>query len=132
METVMIDTSAVYALLDRSDKMHDKAKECLLDIARNKSKIMLTNFIVAECHALISSRLNHKMARDWIKNLCWPVERVSEEDENRAVQIIMAYEDKTYSYTDATTFAVMERIGLGTALAFDHHFAQYGFITYSP
>lgn len=132
METIMIDTSAVYAMLDRSDQMHGKAKDYLLDLARKKRKVMLTNFIVAECHALISSRLNHQMARDWIKNLCWPVERVSEEDETRALQIILSHEDKSYSYTDAITFAVMERIGLSTTLAFDHYFAQYGFTLYTP
>lgn len=31
------------------------------------------------------------------------------------------------SRTDATSFAVMERLGLDRALAFDRHFTQYGF-----
>ena len=128
MEIIMVDTSAVYALLDKSDEMHHKAKNCLLKLDQNKNKVMLTNFIVAECHALINSRLNHKIARNWIKNLCWPVERVLEEDENNAVQIIMSCRDKSYTYTDATTFAVMERLGLTTAFAFDKHFTQYGFM----
>ena len=128
MEIIMVDTSAVYALLDRSDEMHDRAKNCLLIINQNKNRVLLTNFIVAECHALISSRLNHEIARNWLKNLCWPVERVLEEDEKNAVQIIMSYRDKSYTYTDAVTFAVMNRLGLTTAFAFDNHFKQYGFM----
>lgn len=35
--------------------------------------------------------------------------------------------DKSYSYTDATSFAIMGRLGLRTAFAFDPHFRQFGF-----
>lgn len=125
---VMVDTSAVYALLDKSDQMHEKAKTCLSRLAQTNSEIVLTNFIIAECHALLSSRLNHEIARNWLENLCWPVERVTEDDEKRAAKIIIFYKDKSYSYTDATTFAVMERLGLDTAFAYDKHFSQYGFV----
>jgi predicted nucleic acid-binding protein len=52
------------------------------------------------------------------------------EDEERAREIILAYEDKAFSYTDATTFAVMERTGIKTAFAFDSHFLQFGFTLY--
>ena len=41
--------------------------------------------------------------------------------------IIARYEDKTRSYTDATSFAVMERLGLKVAFAFDPHLRQHGF-----
>ncbi len=128
----MVDTSAIYALLDKSDDMHDQAKKCLYQLAQNKSRVIITNFIVAECHALLASRLNPKIARNWIKQLYWPVERVAEADEIKALNIILNYEDKSYSYTDATTFAVMERLGINNIFAFDKHFAQYGLILYNP
>ena len=48
-------------------------------------------------------------------------------DEKRAKEIIARYKDKTFSYTDATSFALMERLGLEAAFAFDAHFRQYGF-----
>ena len=85
---------------------------------------------MAECHALLANRLSPEIARSWLKGLCWPVERVTEEDEEKAKEIILTYVDKTFSYTDATTFAVMERLRLSEALAFDQHFSQYGFIPY--
>ena len=44
-----------------------------------------------------------------------------------AVFALLDRSDKTYSYTDATSFAVMERLGLKTAFAFDPHFRQHGF-----
>ncbi|WP_422393007.1 23S rRNA-specific endonuclease VapC20 [Moorella humiferrea] len=88
--------------------------------------LILTNFILAETHALILSRIGHELAREWVKNLVWKIERVKEEDEKRAREIIIAYRDKSFSYTDATTFAVMERLNLKVALAFDNHFTQFG------
>ncbi len=40
--------------------------------------------------------------------------------------------DKRFSYTDASSFAVMERLGIGTAFGFDRDFAQYGFRLIGP
>ena len=130
MGKVIVDTTAVYALLDRSDTNHTRAVALLKKIRGEQCLVMLTNFIVAEAHALILARLGHGLARTWLKNLRWPVERVALEDEERAGEIIFAYEDKTFSYTDATTFALMERTGIRTAFAFDNHFLQFGFTLY--
>jgi predicted nucleic acid-binding protein len=53
---------------------------------------------------------------------------VSLRDERRAREIIAQYDDKDFTLTDATSFAVMERLGITYAFTFDHHFTQYGFI----
>lgn len=126
MERVAVDTSAIYALLDRGDRNHTAAVAAFRELGRKRVPIFVTNFIVAECHALILVRLGAELAREWLASLCWPIERVGEADENRAREIIATYTDKSFSYTDATTFAVMERLGVSRALAYDSHFTQYG------
>ena len=50
-------------------------------------------------------------------------------DESRAISILRSHEDKTYSYCDALSFAVMERLGIAEAVAFDRHFREYGRFT---
>ena len=127
MEKIMVDTSAIYALLDRSDRMHEEAKNSLIKLSKEKVITIITNFIRAESHALISSKLGHDLARKWLGKLIWPVERITEIDENRAVEIINYYTDKTYSFTDATTFAAMERLGITRAFTFERQFIQHGF-----
>jgi uncharacterized protein len=52
---------------------------------------------------------------------------VTPADVQRAKAIIYQYEDKDFSLTDATSFAVMERLDIPLAFTFDRHFAQYGF-----
>jgi len=126
MERVIVDTSAIYALIDRSDEFHQKAKLIVKELSLKRVDLILTNFVLAETHALILSRLGHELAREWIKNLIWTIEHVNRDDEKRAREIIINFQDKTFSYIDASTFAVMERLKIDSAFSFDNHFTQYG------
>lgn len=127
MARVLVDTSAVFALLDRSDANHVAARDTLERLKKRRAEPLLTNFLVAESHALVLSRLGADLARRWLLGNVWSVERVTEEDESRATAILGRYTDKSFSYTEATSFAVMERLGIKAAFAFDPHFHQYGF-----
>lgn len=37
-----------------------------------------------------------------------------------------SHDDKDFSFTDALSFAVMERLRIRTAFSLDRHFAQFG------
>ena len=126
MAQVLVDTSAVYALVDRDDTYHRRALTILRSFPHRGLTPLLTNFIVAECHALLLSRPAAETARSWLLKQIWPVEPVNLVDEEWAREIIRRYTDKTFSYTDATSFAVMERLAISEAFAFDPHFQQYG------
>ncbi|MCC7107296.1 MAG: PIN domain-containing protein, partial [Chloroflexi bacterium] len=52
--------------------------------------------------------------------------RVRASDEERAKQILYRFADKDFSFNDAISFVVMERLGIGAAFTFDRDFAQYG------
>jgi len=51
------------------------------------------------------------------------IERVMEDDEVKAKRIIRDFSDKDFSYTDAVSFVVIERLNIHIAFA---HFVQYG------
>lgn len=126
MARILVDTSAVFALLDSSDPWHSAAKAKLDNLRQARSAPLLTNCIVAECHALLLARMGSQLARNWLTNNAWPVQRITAEDEAKAISIVSQYTDKTFSYADATSFALMERLGIRRAFAFDPHFRQYG------
>lgn len=127
MAQILVDTSAVYALMDRDDAFHRKAVAILRAMPRKGQTPVLTNFVTAECHALLLCRLGASFARRWLLDQAWQIETVSKGDEAVAKDIIRRYTDKEFSYTDATSFAVMERMGIAAAFGCDAHFKQYGF-----
>lgn len=46
--------------------------------------------------------------------------------------IFERYADKDWSFTDCTSFVVMERLGITQAFAFDRHFKQFPGVTVVP
>jgi predicted nucleic acid-binding protein len=125
-----VDTSAYFALLDQDDASHAPARAISQRLIAEGWRLFTTSFILAETHALLLNRLSQAIATRFLRDmehspttLMW----VTPADVERAKAIISQYEDKDFSLTDATSFAVMERIDIRLAFTFDRHFAQYGF-----
>jgi uncharacterized protein len=57
---------------------------------------------------------------------------VPEEWEADADAMLARFADQDFSYVDATSFAVMHRLHLSRAFAFDHHFTVAGFSVTGP
>ncbi len=60
------------------------------------------------------------------------VRRLTEADIRAAWEVFRKFEDKDWSFTDCASYAVMERLGINKAFAFDHHFKQFGSIVVVP
>jgi uncharacterized protein len=129
---VFTDTSGFFALIDEHDRNHARARAVFDVLARARSQMVLTNFVRAETHALILNRLGHHLADRFLTQLergpTTTLIRVTDDDENRALALIARYRDKDFSIADATSFVVMERLGLTHAISFDSDFRQYGVI----
>lgn len=126
---IFVDTSAIAALLIKNDSNHILSVNILKDLTEQGAELIISNFIVAETYNLLSARTHPGIARRWFLSNPWNVEPVTDIDEKRAKNIIEKYEDKDFSYTDATSFAMIERLKIGKAFTFDHHFEQYGVLT---
>lgn len=131
----LLDTAAAYALADRRETAHDQARAISGRLIAQRWRLFTTNFILAEIHALFLTRLGRAAAvrvLDQLDQGPTTVIRVTDADEQRARVIIHQYTDKAFSFTDATSFAVMERLGLTSAFTFDRNFTQYGFTVLTP
>ena len=129
IKIIFVDIGALFAAANAKDKDHQKAKDFLTKLAEEKVILLVTNFIIAEIYTLMLRKIGRDKAIEHLEKLrnTAEIERVSGEDENKAWQIILRYRDKDFSYVDATSFAVMERLGISDAFSFDDHFEQYSF-----
>lgn len=129
MKQVFVDTGGFYSFTDADDEFHEKSCALFEKAAAETWKLTTTNYVVSETHALILSRLNRKIALDYIQGTFTGsilVERVTKEDENKALKLLIDYRDKDYSFCDAISFVIMERLKVFEAISFDDHFRQYG------
>ena len=127
---VFVDSSAYYALSDLRSGQHGLAVQRADRVATERRPLFTSNFVLAETHALLLSRLGRAIALDVVTHIAagsTTVVRVSASDERRAWEIVRLNRDKDISFTDATSFAVMERLHIGAAFTFDSDFEQAGF-----
>ncbi len=125
---VFADSSFLFALIVRRDQFNAAAKAAYRAVSRDNRPILTTNFVLVELHTLMTNRVAASVAT----NALFEIEagdtvivRVEPKDELLARDILRQYTDKGFSLLDATSFPVMERLGIDTALSFDKHFAQY-------
>lgn len=129
-----VDSSAYFALGDVGEERHGAARSILTRMTTERWRLVTTNFVVAETHGLVLNRRDRLDALRFLRQFdgSTTVIRADSVDERFAREIIERYDDKEFSLTDAISFAVMERLGIGHAFTFDRHFAQYGFVLLEP
>ncbi|MEZ8220125.1 putative nucleic acid-binding protein, contains PIN domain [Candidatus Fervidibacteria bacterium JGI MDM2 JNZ-1-D12] len=121
------DTGFFYALRAENDRWHDACKILFDQVVQRGYILVTTNFVVAETHALMTNRIGRHIALEWLESVedwVW-VERATEADEIRAKEILRQYLDQDFTFTDAISFAVIERLGLRVALSVDRHFEAF-------
>jgi uncharacterized protein len=129
---VFVDTSAYFAAANRRDASHEAASAIMQQLVVARRRLFTTNFVLAELHALLLTRLDRRVAAQVLaaveSSALSTFIRVSAADERRAREIVFSYTDKDFSLTDATSFAVMERLHITQAFTLDQNFAQFGWV----
>jgi uncharacterized protein len=129
---LFVDTSAWYVLAVSSAPQHGKVSDALSQRIQRGARIVTTNLIVAETHALLLRRTSRKVALTFVREVRRAPNIVvasSAEYEDLAVSDwLEKFDDQSFSFTDAVSFAVMSDRGIREALALDHHFAVAGFV----
>lgn len=119
------------ACADEADPAHQRARQAR-DKALEEGKILVTtDYVVDETLTLIRVRLSLIAAEAWwaqlegSTRLRWECIGVARADKAR--DLFFRHRDKTYSFTDCTSFVVMKELKLKQALTTDRHFRQMGF-----
>jgi uncharacterized protein len=126
-KSVFVDTSAFFALADQTDRLHHQARQY---IELTDQLLVTSNVVVHETITLLRMRLGYEQALRFGQRLLGeattPILRVTPDDEAKAWAIFRQFPDKRFSFTDCTSFAIMKRLGIRTAFAFDDDFRQFG------
>jgi hypothetical protein len=133
---IFIDTSGLYALIDRNDAHHSTARTVVERQLCAGRRFVSTDDVLAETVNLANARSGTRVAIrvldlieqsagiriEWIG--------VSRFDSTKA--FFRKHADHSYSFTDCTSFVLMRELRLLQALTTDRHFSQVGFETLLP
>ena len=128
---LFVDTSAWFPLADPADPSHSALAQALREAVAAGKRIVTTNLVVCETHALLLRRTHRAVALAFLQE----VERAPNIVVRSTVELEAAarrdwlerYDDQDFTLTDAVSFAVMAERGTREALALDRHFAVAGF-----
>ena len=97
---------------------------------------MTSNHVRGETWTLLRRKEGHARAVDFLDMLARSprvdVVAVDEKLEEESLAWLRRHDERAYSFVDATSFALMRRLGIRDALAFDGDFAAAGFVELRP
>jgi uncharacterized protein len=128
---VFVDSSGIYALADRRDSSHSRAKEHVAKLLQSGTTFVISDYILDEACTLAKVRAGGEAAlrlldivdRTRALRMLW----VGMERFEAAKAFFRRHHEHGYSFTDCTTFVLMRELRIQEALTSDRHFEQAGF-----
>jgi len=131
---LFVDTWGWCASVNPKDKQYHKIKQIIEKSFESGNHLITTNFVLDEAYTLIRLRVNHRASVNLHQTIAQLVVddllniiHITPEIEQSAWRIFERYSDKDFSFTDCTSFVVMQLLEIRHVLTSDHHFEQMGF-----
>ncbi|MEK7833944.1 MAG: PIN domain-containing protein [Acidobacteriota bacterium] len=130
---VFVDTGAWFAAVTPTDPNHTVTTAWM---NANDALLLTTDYVVDETLTLLRARGENKRAlaigEQFFNSDLATIYRLTDEDLFAAWEIFRDYDDKGWSFTDCASKVVMEKFRVDVAIAFDHHFRQFGTVLVVP
>ena len=126
--TIFVDSSAIFAYLDRDDRYHSRARGAL-EVLVATDELLTSNYVVLESAVLVRGRLGSTLLRDLMEvvvpsmSVVW----VDSQLHGSAVSAHLASAQRKASLVDWVSFEVMRSRSLTRAFTFDRDFRAQGF-----
>lgn len=128
---VFVDTSGLYALVEKNDAHHTRARRAVEKLLRAGRKLVLTDYIVDETTTLAKARSGNRVAMRVLDLLEQSagirIEWIGSSRFEETKTFFRKHVDHGYSFTDCTSFVIMNELELTEALTTDKHFREAGF-----
>lgn len=132
MKPVFVDTMGWYSLLDRRDEWHRAARDEMDRLRAAATPLVTTDYILDETATLLKVRRALRAIQGFFDSVgssrMLTVTPVNADRFDRARTFFLKQLDHGYSFTDVTSFVVMQELGLTDVLTHDAHFAEAGFV----
>ncbi len=127
--SLFVDTSALYALLVRSEASHERVLDAFRAAVQDDEPLFTTSYVLVETAALLQHRIGLDAVRDLERAIVplLSVEWVSEGLHRRATARLLRGDRRRVSLVDCASFEFMKAKSLTRALSLDHHFSDAGF-----
>ena len=127
---IFVDTGAWVSIAMKRDKHHSAAIQMLQQFQQKNISLITSDYILDEVLTLVRKRSTHEDAKRIgtaiLESSVVRLERIDETVWEKAWKIFQRYKDKMWSFTDCTSFALMDQRNIARAFTFDSDFAQYG------
>ena len=128
---VFVDTSGLYALVDKRDTHHRAARDVCVALAREGRRLVLSDLVVAEGATLAKVRSGAHVALrvlDLIEqSVAFRVEHVDPARFESTKAYFRRHADHGYSFVDCSSFVLMRELRIRQAVTTDGHFREAGF-----
>lgn len=128
MKKVFVDTSGWVALFVKNDQNHKKAVSIFEEIKNSKPLIYTSDYCIDETITTILARSNHKQSvlagKALFTSEIVKIVHVCPDYFQTAWELYQKYKDKSFSFTDVTSFVIMKSLNIKKAFAFDREFIQ--------
>ena len=122
--TVIADTGALYALMDRSDAWHARVVAWW---ERNRRPVIVPVTVLPEVTYLLQTRIGVEAELAFIRAVAageFTIEALGPDDLDRAAEVMDAYADFPLGFEDASLVAIAERFETREVLTTDRrHFS---------
>lgn len=119
---ILLDTSCLYALLDKDDRHH---KSTVSFVERTQETLLVPDVILPEISYLVNKYLKVEVEVKLLSSIKageLALETFLPADLERIIEVISTYKDKKLGFVDAAIVAIAERLNIAKILTLDKHF----------
>ena len=126
---IFVDTSAFYAIIDRSDRFHYDASILWPKLLSDNITLITSNYVVWETLGLLHKRIGFDAASLWSRDILSVLEVlwVNEDLHQRAYELWLNLGRRRMSLVDCVSFVTMHQHQIEKVFCFKSHFTEHGF-----
>jgi predicted nucleic acid-binding protein len=130
------DTSFFFALVAKRDPAHRPAVAAFEKLLRAGARVVTTDYVVDETLTLTKARIDAPTSLSLLDRMersdSIDLQMLTGERFAASKQYFRKHSDHGYSFTDCTSFVLMDELDIGAALTTDRHFEEAGFAVLLP